>query len=197
MYSPRARALLHSGRHSNISRPKMAHQRDRHHGRPRGRPGGGSRGPHHPAQSPQGRPAARRQSPGPRPSPNHLGAGELPPGTGQALPDPVDQAPLAVHGDRAMDLGHPHRPHTSRGAQTRGQIPLPGRNPPSPADTKPSTGSSAAWTLAQHYNTLFPALPKRCTKYAHSSAKSLPRQQKTASFSFKPPGLPVTTQARR
>ena len=198
MYSPRARALLRSARHSNIPWPTMARQRDRHHARPRGRPTRGSRGPHHPAQSPQGRPPAGGQSPGPRPGPNHLGAGGLPPQTGHALPDPVDQAPLAVGGDRALDLGHPHCPHTSRGRSRHAdRPPPPGRNTPSPADTTPSAGCSAAWTLAQHYNTLFPPMFKRNTKNAHSSAKSLPRQQKTASFSSKPPGLQVTTQARR
>ena len=68
------------------------------------------------------------------------------------------------------------------GPETRKDLP-PGHSSPSPAGTTPSTGSSAAWTLAQHKNTLFPPLNKRCTKYARSSAKSLPRRQKTASFS--------------
>ena len=39
-YSPRARALLRSGRHSNIPRPTMARQRDRHHARPGAAPPG-------------------------------------------------------------------------------------------------------------------------------------------------------------
>ena len=43
------------------------------------------------------------------------GKAGLPPGTGHALPDPLDPAPLATHGDRALDLGHLHRPHTNRG----------------------------------------------------------------------------------
>ena len=52
---------------------------------PRGHPTRGSRGPHHPAQSPQGRPPAREQIPGP-------------PGTGHALPGSMDPAPLAMAG---------------------------------------------------------------------------------------------------
>ena len=51
-----------------------------------------------PAEGPQGRPPARRQAPSPRPGPNHLREGGLPPGTGRALPDPLDPAPLATHG---------------------------------------------------------------------------------------------------
>ena len=43
----------------------------------------------------------------------------------------------------------------------------------------------------------FPPLTKRSTRYASSSAKFLPRQQKTASFSSKPPGLQLAKQARR
>ena len=108
MYSPQARALLCSGRYNNISWPTMARQRDRKHARPRGDPTRGSRGPHHPAQSIQGRLQARGQTPGPRPGPNHLRAGRLPPETGHAPPGPVDPAPLAIHGDRDLDLGHPH-----------------------------------------------------------------------------------------
>ena len=80
MYSPRARALLRSGRYNNIPRPIMARQRDRHHARPRGHHTRGTRGPNPPAQSPQGRPPAGGQTPGPRPGPNHLRAGGLPPG---------------------------------------------------------------------------------------------------------------------
>ena len=45
VYSPRARAVLLSGRHSNVPQPTMAHQRDRPHARPRGGPTRGSRGP--------------------------------------------------------------------------------------------------------------------------------------------------------
>ena len=97
----------------------MAHPRDRHHVCPRDRPTIGSRGPHHPAQGPQGRPPARGQAPSPRLGPNHLREGGLPPGIGHALPDPLDPAPLATHGDRALGLGHPHRPHTSRGGPGR------------------------------------------------------------------------------
>ena len=81
----------------------MGHQGDRHHARPRGRPSRGNRGPGHPAQSPQGLLPAGGQSPGQCPGPNHLGAGGLPPGTGHALPVPVDQAPLAVHMDQTQD----------------------------------------------------------------------------------------------
>ena len=40
------------------------------------------------------------------------------------------------------------------GQDTRTDPPPPGRNTPSPTDTTPSTGSSAVWPLAQHYNTL-------------------------------------------
>ena len=89
-------------------------QRDRHHVRPRDRPTRDSRGPHHPAQGPQGRPPARGQALSPHPGPNHLREGGLPPGIGHALPDPLDPAPLATHGDRALGLGHPDRPHTGR-----------------------------------------------------------------------------------
>ena len=46
---------------------------------------------------------------------NHLGEGGLPPETGHSLPDPLDTTPLTTHGDRALDLGHPHRPHTNGG----------------------------------------------------------------------------------
>ena len=149
-YSPRARALLQSGRYSNVPWPTMARQRDRHHARPGGHPIRGSRGPHHPAQSPQGHPPAGGQTPGPRPGPNHVRAGGLPPGTGHALPGQMDAAPLAVHGDRALDLGHPHRPHTNRGRPRHAEGPPPqGHSTPSPAGTTPSTGSSAAWALAQ------------------------------------------------
>ena len=113
VHSPRARALLRSGRHSNVTRPSMGHQGDGHHARPRGRPTRGNRGPHHPAKGPQGRPPAGGPIPGPRPGPNHLEADRLPPRTGHALFVPVNQAPLAVHRDSALDLSHPHRPHTS------------------------------------------------------------------------------------
>ena len=125
MYSPRTRALLRSGRYSNIPCPTMARQRDQHHARPRGCPTRGSRGLHHPAQSPQGRPPAGRQTPGLRPRQNHLRAGGLPPGTSHALPDQMDQAPLAIHRDRALDLGHPHRPHTNRGRPRHAEGPPP------------------------------------------------------------------------
>ena len=83
------------------------------------------------------------------------------------------------------------------GPDTRPNPPPADRSTPSPAGTTPSTGSSAAWVLAQSWHTPFPPLTKRSTRYASSSAKSLPRQQKTASFSSKPPGLQLTTQARR
>ena len=117
---------------------------------PRGRPTRGSRGHHHPAQGPQGHPTARRRAPSPRPGPNHLGQGGLPPGTGHALPDPLDPPPLATGGDRALDLGHPHRPHTNRGGPGHAaKFPPQDRSTPSPAGTTPSTGSSAAWVLVQ------------------------------------------------
>ena len=48
-------------------RPAMARQRDRHHARPRDRPTRGNRGPHHPAQGPQGRPPAGGHAPSPLP----------------------------------------------------------------------------------------------------------------------------------
>ena len=176
----------------------MARQRDRHHARPRDRPTRGSRGPHHPAQGPQGRPPARGQAPSPRPGPNHLREGGLPPGIRHALPDPLDPAPLATHGDRALGLGHPHRPHTSRGGPGHAtKPPPPDCSNPSPAGTRPSTRCSTAWVVAQSEHTPFPPLTKRSTRYASSSAKSLPRQQKTASFSSKPPGLQLATKARR
>ena len=129
MYSPRARALLRGGRYSYVPRPAMARQGDRHHARPTDLPTGGSRGPHQPAQGPQGRPPAGGQAPGPRPGPNHLRESGLPPGTGHALPDPMDPAPLAIHGDRALDLGHPQGPHTNRGR------PGHAANPPPPQTT--------------------------------------------------------------
>ena len=47
------------------------------------------------------------------------------PWTGHALPDPMDQAPLAIHRDRALDLGHPHRPHTNRGRPRYAEEPPP------------------------------------------------------------------------
>ena len=125
MYSPQARALLRSGCYSNIPWLTMARQRDRHHARPRGRPTWGSRGLYQPAQSPQGRPPAGGQTPSPCPGPNYLGAGGLQPGTGHALPDPVHQAPLAIHGDRALDLGHLHRPYTNRGRPRHAEGPTP------------------------------------------------------------------------
>ena len=125
MYSPRARALLRSGRYSYVPRPAMACQRDRHHARPRDRPTRGSRRPHHPAQGPQGRPPARAQAPSPRPGPNHLRASGLPPGTGHALPGPMDPAPLAIHGNCALDLGHPQRPHTNRARPRHAERPAP------------------------------------------------------------------------
>ena len=67
VYSPRALALLRSGRHSNVPRHTMGHQLDQHHARPRGRPTRGNRGPHHPTQSPEGRLPAWGQGPGPCP----------------------------------------------------------------------------------------------------------------------------------
>ena len=109
MYSPRVRALLRSGSHSNVPRPTMAPQRNRHIARSRHRATGGSRGPGNPAQSPYCRPPAGGGYPGPHSGPDHLRAGGLPPWTGHDLPDPVDQAPLAVHADHVLDLGHPHR----------------------------------------------------------------------------------------
>ena len=127
MYSPRARALLRSGRYSYVPRPAVARQRDTHHARPGHRPTRGSRGPHHPAQGPQGRTPAGGQAPGPRPGPNHLRESGLPPGTGHAVPDPMDPAPLAIHGDHALDLGHPHRPHTNRGRPRHAEGPPPRR----------------------------------------------------------------------
>ena len=96
--------------------PQTGHQGAQHHARPRDGPTRGNKSPHHPAQGPEGRPPAGGPSPGPRPGRNQLAVGGLPPGTGHALPVPVDQAPLAVHRDRALDLGHPHRPHKSRGS---------------------------------------------------------------------------------
>ena len=54
--------------------------------------------------------------------------------------------------------------HKSRRAPTRGRPPPPGHNTPSSAGTTPSTGSSAAWTLAHPYSTVFPPPTKRCTK---------------------------------
>ena len=39
----------------------------------------------------------------------------------------TDPAPPAIHGDRALDLGHPHRPHTNRGRYTHAEVPPPPR----------------------------------------------------------------------
>ena len=127
MHSPRARALLRSGRHSNAPRPTMGHQGDRHHASSKSCPTRGKEGPQHPAEGPQARPPARGPSTGPRPGPKHLGAGRLQPGTGQGLPVRVDQAPLAVHRDRALHLGQPQRPHTSRGGPRHTEGPPPPR----------------------------------------------------------------------
>ena len=87
--------------------------------------------PTNPAQGPQGRPPAEVPSHSPRPGPNHLRGGGLPPETSHALPIPVDQAPLAVHRGHALDLGHPHHPHTSRGGPRHTE------GAPSPATTPP------------------------------------------------------------
>ena len=139
--------------------PKSAHDLETHsynpscakpNVRPGDRPTRGSGGPHHPAQDPQGCPPARGHAPSPRPGPNHLREGGLPPGIGHALPNPLDPAPLATRGDRALGLGHPHRPHTSRGRPgLTTKPPPPDRSSPSPAGTTPSTGSSTARVLAQ------------------------------------------------
>ena len=115
VYRSRGRALLRSARCSSVPRPTMGHQGDPHHARPGNLAPRGNRGPHHPAQGPQGCPPGGGPNPGPRPGLNHLGASGLPPGTGNALPVPLDQAPLTVHRGRALDLGHPDRPHTSLG----------------------------------------------------------------------------------
>ena len=121
MYSTRAQALLRSCRYSYVPRPAMARQRDRHHAHSRDLPTRGSGGPHHPVQGPP----AGGQTPSPRPGPNKLRAGGLPPGTGHTLPGPMDPAPLAIHGDRALDLGHPHCPHTNRGRPRQAEGPRP------------------------------------------------------------------------
>ena len=127
MYSLVYRSGLRSGRYSYVPWPAMAGQRDRHHARPRDHPTRGNSGPHHPAQGPQGRPPARGQAPSPRPGPNHLRESGLPPGTGHVLPCPMDPAPLAIHGNRALDLGHHHRPHTIRGRLGHAERPPPPR----------------------------------------------------------------------
>ena len=81
---------------------------------------------------------------------NYLRAGGYEPGTGHALPGRTDPASLAIHGDRALDLGHPHCPHTNRGGPRHAEDPPPpGDSTPSPAGTTPSTGSSAVRVLAQ------------------------------------------------
>ena len=131
-YSPRARALLRDSRYSYFPWPAMAHQRNRHHVRPRDRPARGSRGPHYPAQGPQGRPPARKQALSPRPGPNHLREGGLPPGIGHALPDPLDPAPLATHGDRALGRGgpgHTTKPPIQTAAIPHLRVPRPPQGP--------------------------------------------------------------------
>ena len=62
----------------------------------------------------------------------------------------MDPAPLAIDGDRALDLGHPHRPHTNPGRPGHAANPPPDNSTPSPVVTTPSTGSSAAWVLAKN-----------------------------------------------
>ena len=153
----------------------MARQRDQHHARHRGRPTRRSRGPHHPAQSPQGRPSTGEQSFGLRPGPNHLGAGGLPPGTGHALPDPVDQTPLAVNGDRALVLGHPHRPHTSPGRPRYADRPLPqAATPPHLRIPRPDLRPQTSETPPEHHRRPPTAIPCRNKHPRHSKAHLSP-----------------------
>ena len=122
MHSPRARVLLRSVRRG-VPRPTAGHQGDRHHACPGNQAPWGGRGVHHRTQGPRGRPPAGGPSPSPRPGPDHLGAGRLPPGTGHALPVPVDQAALALRRCGALDLGHPHHPDTSVGGPRHAEKP--------------------------------------------------------------------------
>ena len=96
VYSLGPRALLRSVRHG-VPRQTVGHQGGPYHARPRNRAARGGRRSHHCTQGPRGPAPARGPSPSPGPGPDHLGAGRLPPGTGHALPVPVDQAALAIH----------------------------------------------------------------------------------------------------
>ena len=109
----------------------------------------GAVGHHHPTQGPQGRSPAGRQAPGPRPGPNHLRKSELPPGTGHALPDPMDPVPLAIHGDRALDLGHPHCPHTNQGRPRNTEGPPPRPQHSLTCGYHAIHGVLSCWVLAQ------------------------------------------------
>ena len=68
--------------------------------------------------------------------------------------------PCSASPNGSSTTGHPRGPcppfgpsppptQKFRQAQTRGRTPAPGHSNPSPAGTTPSTGSSAAWVLAQ------------------------------------------------
>ena len=92
-------------------------------------PGGG--GTHRPTQGSQGCPPTGGPGASPCPGRNHLRFGGLPPGTGHALPVPVDQAALSIHGGQTLDPGDPNHPHTSRGRprHTEGPPPQATRSP--------------------------------------------------------------------
>ena len=79
VYSPRTQALLRSVRRG-IPRPTMGPEGDPHHACPRDRAPRGNRRTNRPTQGPQGRPPTGQPSCGPRPGPNHLKLGRLPPG---------------------------------------------------------------------------------------------------------------------
>ena len=163
MHSPRAQALLRSGRKSNVPRPTMAHQGDRHHSRPRGCPTRGNRGPHHPRTRSSGASSSRETKPRPAPRPKSPRGGRV----------TTCNWPLSACPSGSGASGCPRGPcpgywpsppptHKSRRALTRGRTLPPGHNTPSPAGTTPSTGSSAAWTLAHPYSTLRGPMPRPC-----------------------------------
>ena len=176
MCSPRARALLRRGRHRNVPRPTMGHQRNRHPARLRGCPTRGGKRPHHPHKILRG-----VLQPGDKAPARTLGqitSGRAGYHLGLAMLCltqwikrrwPSSATVLLIW---AISTAHTQ---VKAGPDTRMDPPPPGHNTPSPAGTTPSTGSSAAWTLAHHYSTLFPPPTKRCTKYAGSSAQSLPK----------------------
>ena len=130
VYSPRAQAPLRSARRG-IPQPTtkwpMGPHGDRYHARPRDHTPRRSGGPHHPAQSPQGRPPPGGRNPGPRPGLSRLRFNELLPRAGHALPDPVHQTALANHGSRALDLGNPHQRNTNQSRPRHTERPPPRR----------------------------------------------------------------------
>ena len=151
VHSPRARALLRSGRHSNVPGPQRVVKGTDTMPAPGAAPPdakGDPTTPHkvlrgvlQPGDQAPARTLAQISSGRDRPSsacPSGSSASCRPqrrcPGSAPSLPPT----------------------HKSRRAQTRGKTPPSGHNTPWAADITPLTGSSAAWTLAHPYTTLFP-----------------------------------------